>query len=335
MEVTAQAALDLTDETRAVLDALPVAISAGVAVRDAAGRIIDLQTILVNAAAERVTGVPRERLVGARIGEAVPGFAESELFARVVRLIETGEGTGGYETPWWRGEDDVGVFLVEGVRFGDGFLAVFNDVTESRKADADLRASEARLAEAQRIAELGVWEWDIRRDRVIWSDELFRIFGVSPAEYTPSYQGYIDRVHAEDRERVEGVLAEAAREGRPFTFDDRIVRPDGTVRLLHCGGRVTLDEKGRPTRMLGVCHDITERTQAEGALTEARADIERRRFAERQAAQINEGIIDGLVTAMRALDAGDPRAVRQAMTQTLEQASRIVTDLRALPSRRR
>ena len=335
MEATAGAATDLTDATRAVLDALPVAISVGCAIRDEAGGIVDLQTIFVNAAAERVTGVGRERLVGVRLGEAVGGFTDSELFALVVNLIETGQGTGGYETPWWRGEDDVGVFLAEGVRFGDGFLAVFHDVTESRRAEADLRASEARLAEAQRIAGLGVWEWDIRRDRVVWSDELFRIFGVSPAEYTPSYQGSIDRVHAEDRDRVASVLEEAVRGGRPFTFDQRIVRPDGTVRLLHCGGRVTLDEKGRPTRMLGVCDDITERSQAERALTEARADIERRRFAERQAAQINEGIIDGLVTAMRALDEGDARAVRQAMTQTLEQASRIVTDLRALPSRRR
>src|SRR5439155_18724242 len=157
----------------------------------------------------------------------------------------------------------------------------------------------------------------------------------SPPEHTPSYQGYIDRVHAEDRDQVAAVLEEAARDGRPFTFDERIVRPDGTVRLLRCGGRVTLDEKGRPTRMLGICHDVTERSHAERALTDARADIERRRFAERQAAQINEGIIDALVTAMRALDAGDARAVRQAMSQTLEQASRIVTDLGALPSRRR
>src|SRR5439155_16176070 len=156
MEATAHGTLDLTDETRAVLDALPVAISAGAAIRDAAGRIVDLRTIFVNAAAERVTGVPRERLVGVRLGEAVQGFTKSELFARVVRLIETGRGTGGYETPWWRGEDDVGVFLAEGVRLGDGFLAVFHDVTESRRAEADLRAGEARLAEAQRIAGLGV-----------------------------------------------------------------------------------------------------------------------------------------------------------------------------------
>src|SRR2546423_1355176 len=90
MEATAHGTLDLTDETRAVLDALPVAISAGAAIRDAAGRIVDLRTIFVNAAAERVTGVPRERLVGVRLGEAVQGFTESELFARVVRLIETG-----------------------------------------------------------------------------------------------------------------------------------------------------------------------------------------------------------------------------------------------------
>src|SRR5439155_18161996 len=335
MEATAGAATDLTDATRAVLDALPVAISVGCAIRDDAGRIVDLQTIFVNAAAERVTGLGGARLVGVRLGEAVGGFTDSELFALVVNLIETGQGTGGYETPWWRGEDDVGVFFAEGVRFGDGFLAVFHDVTESRRAEADLRASEARLAEAQRIAGLGVWEWDVRHERVVWSDELFRIFGVSPSEYTPSYQSYIDRVHAEDRERVAAVLEQAARDGRPFTFDARIVRPDGAVRLLHCGGRVTLDEKGRPTRVLGVCHDVTERTHAEHALTEARADIERSRFAERQAVQINEGIIDGLVTAMRALDDGDPRAVRKAMTQTLEHAGRIVTELGALPSPRR
>src|SRR4029077_9911526 len=118
-----------------------------------------------------------------------------------------------------------------------------------------------------------------------------------------------------------------------FAFDERIVRADGTVRILHSGGRVTLDEKGRPTRLLGVCHDVTERTEAEHALTAARADLERRRFAERQAAQINDGIINGLVEAMRALDAGDARAGRRAMLETLEQASRIVTDLGASPGR--
>jgi PAS domain S-box-containing protein len=333
MEAMHGVPLDFDSETRAVLEALPTAVTAGAAVRDAAGRIVDFQTVYVNAEAERATGVPRDQQVGLRLCETIPGFAESELFAKLVRLIQTGRSTA-YETPWWRGERGIGTFLAQGARFGDGYVAVFRDVTEARRAEAELRTSEARLAEAQRIAQLGSWDWDIRHDKLHWSDELYRIYGISPSEYTPSYEGYLMRVHPEDRDRVAETVQAAYREGGAFTFEERVVRPDGTVRLLHSGGRVTLDEKGRAKRMFGVCHDVTERAETERALATVRADLERRRFAERQAAQINEGIIDGLVDAMRALDREDYRAVGEAMRQTLEQASRIVTDLRALPDRR-
>lgn len=319
-------AAELTDETRAVLDALPIAVVAGRTVRDAAAYVLDVETIFVNTAAEEATGVPRARQVGARLGETVEGFRESEVYQVLLGIIQTGE-PATYETPWWRGARGKGIFLARGVRFGDGYLAVFEDVTDSRAAAADLRASELRLAEAQKIAHVGVWEWDIRHDRVFWSDELYRIYGVSQSDYAPSYQGYLDRVHPEDREYVASVIESAYRDGKPFSFDERIVRPDGTVRSLHSGGRVTMDAKRRPVRMLGVCHDVTDRAQTETALAAARADLERRRFSERQAAQINEGIIDGLVTAMQALDDGNARAVRLAMRRTLEQASRIVTDL--------
>src|SRR5258708_4057927 len=83
------------------------------AVRDEAGRIADLQIVYVNAEAERATGVPREAQVGVRLREAVRGFDESELFAKLARLIETGQPTGGYETPWWRGDRGAGIFLAE------------------------------------------------------------------------------------------------------------------------------------------------------------------------------------------------------------------------------
>src|SRR2546423_11882572 len=292
MEATTRVSPDFDAETRSVLDAVPVAITAGSAIRDDGGRIVDLQTLFVNAEAERATGVPREQQVGIRLCEAIPGFRESELFAKLVRLIETGRSTG-YETPWWRGDRGTGVFLAEGARFGDGYVAVFRDVTESRRAETELRASEARLAEAQRIAQVGSWDWDVRHDRLIWSDQLYRIYGVSPSEYTPSYDGYMMRVHPEDRDRVAAIVGRAMREGGTFTFDERIVRPDGTLRMLHSGGRVTLDDKGRTSRMLGVCHDVTERAETESALAAARADLERRGFAERQAAPINQGVIEG------------------------------------------
>src|SRR4051794_4982688 len=321
-------AADLTDETRAVLDALPLAVTAGRAVRDQSAYLQDIEIVFVNAEAERATGVPRAQQLGVRLGDTIEGFRESELYQVMLHLIQTGEPVT-YETPWWRGKRGTGTFLARGVRYGDGYLAVLQDVTESRAAEAELRSSELRLSEAQRIAHVGVWDWDIRRDRVMWSDELYRIYGVSQSDYAPSYQGYLDRVHPEDREFVAEVIERAYRGGRPFSFDERIVRPDGTVRTLHSGGRVTMDEKGRPVRMLGVCHDVTDRAQTERALTAARADLERRRFSERQAAQINEGIIDGLVSAMQALDDGNSRAVRTAMRETLEQASRIVTELQA------
>jgi PAS domain S-box-containing protein len=183
------------------------------------------------------------------------------------------------------------------------------------------------LAEAQRIAHLGVWEWDVASGEVSWSDELFRIYGVAPSEYRPSYEGYMSRVHPEDRDDVAATIAQALVDARPFEFRERIVRPDGSVRVLRSGGRVALGDDGRPARMVGVCHDVTERSEAEAALATARAEVERRRFAERQAAQINDGIIESLVQAMQALDAGDTRRVGDAMRLTLERASRIVTEL--------
>ena len=336
MEAATSVSLEFDPETRAVLDTLPVAITAGAAIRDESGAIVDLQVTYVNPEAERLTGVPRERQVGIRLCETIDGFRQSELFRRLVRLIETGRiSPGGYETPWWRGARGLGTFIAQGARRDDGYIAVFRDVTESRQAEAQLRASEARLAEAQRIAQLGSWEWDIRKDRLLWSDELYRIYGISPADFTPSYEGYLSRVHPEDRDAVAEAVQRALQEGGAFAFEERIVRPDGTLRVLHSGGRVSLDEQGRAVRMLGVCHDVTERAETESALAAARADLERRRFAERQAAQINEGIIEGLVDAMAALDREDFRGAGAAMRQTLEQASRIVTDLRALPARHR
>ena len=132
-------------------------------------------------------------------------------------------------------------------------------------ADAvrELQRSRAVLDEGQRVAHLGSWEWDIFANRVSWSNELFRIYGLEPGSVDITYQAYLERVHPDDQEQAAASIRTALEEGREFEFEERILRPDGEVRTLRSKGYVVHDESGLPRRMVGTCHDITELKQAE------------------------------------------------------------------------
>lgn len=126
-----------------------------------------------------------------------------------------------------------------------------------------LQGSRSMLSEAQRVAHIGSWEWDILANRVAWSDELYRIYGLQPGSVDITYQSYMERVHPEDRDAT-GASIRAALDGEDsFEFEERIVRPDGEVRVLQSKGYLVRDESGLPLRMIGTCHDITERKHAE------------------------------------------------------------------------
>jgi diguanylate cyclase (GGDEF)-like protein/PAS domain S-box-containing protein len=161
-------------------------------------------------------------------------------------------------------------FTTERARAHEGLATAYAHVDEKvRERTAMLTRSQSSLAEAQQIAQLGSWEWDIEADKVTWSDELYRIYGVDPGDYEPSYAGYLARVHPDDRARVEATIRGAYADHQPFALDERIVRPDGSVRWLESRGQVFVDEDGRPVRMRGVCRDRTERQHVEDALREA------------------------------------------------------------------
>jgi PAS domain S-box-containing protein len=125
-----------------------------------------------------------------------------------------------------------------------------------------------RLLEAQEVAHVGSWEWDISADLVWWSDELYRIYGLGRREAI-GYETFLGRVHPEDRSMVDAIVRQAMATGEPFAFDHRVVHDDGSVRLLYGAGRVIRDSSSRPIRMVGIGHDITERKEAE----EARAQL--------------------------------------------------------------
>jgi two-component system, cell cycle sensor histidine kinase and response regulator CckA len=143
------------------------------------------------------------------------------------------------------------------------------DMTERAEAQERLEMNEAKLAEAQQIARLGSWEWEIAGDRVTWSDELYRIYGVHRDRFSGSYGANLDRVHADDRARVARVIENAVAERRPWSLDYRIVRPDGELRMIHARGEVVCDEQGRPAVVQGTCQDVTESRRVEDALRAA------------------------------------------------------------------
>ena len=143
------------------------------------------------------------------------------------------------------------------------------DALSSLIAFRSLRETEHRLESAQRLAHVGWWERDYETGRVSLSGETRRIFGVQPLDL-PQWQGrWMDLIHPEDRERA-AAASEAALAGGPrYDVEYRVVRPDGTVRVVHSQGDVTRDESGRPVRQFGVMQDITELRYTQGRLEAA------------------------------------------------------------------
>ncbi len=134
------------------------------------------------------------------------------------------------------------------------------------RAEAEWHKSDAKLAEAQEVAHLGSWEWNLVTGYQTWSDETYRILCAAPQSFRPTYRRFLSAVHPEDRTAVDDAVQRALYEGRSFSIDHRVRLPDGSERLLHQQGRVGFDEAGRKTRIVGTVQDITDRKRLEAKL---------------------------------------------------------------------
>lgn len=205
--------------------------------------------------------------VGAPVSSLLPGDARAELDAITTAVLANGA-PGHFECAV-QGPDGVRSWLrfaVSPVRDKDGanaFLCIASDVTELKESQLRLRRSEQLMVDTQGVAHLGTWEWTVSEPNAVWSEELYRIYGLSQETYTPSYEKYLAMVHPDDRQRVMDATDRVFHEHEPYSHDERIIRPDGSVRYLHTWAHPVLDDSGRLVRLLGVCQDITDQKLAE------------------------------------------------------------------------
>ncbi len=142
------------------------------------------------------------------------------------------------------------------------------DVTASKQAAELIRLNTVRMAAAQRVAGLGVWEWDCA-ESVWWSDEMYRMYGRDPAAFKPTLAGFISHVPDAERRHVGDMIEGAMESDAPYRFEHRIIRADGAIRLLYTDGLVERGADGKPVRMWGVCRDVTEARHIEESLRAA------------------------------------------------------------------
>ena len=159
-------------------------------------------------------------------------------------------------------------------------LALSAVVAEHRLSEAQLRQAGGELAEkirrretllarAEKLARTGSFEWEAISNRVLWSDQMHRIYGCKPDEFAGTLDAFLSFLHPDDRTSVRATIEHAIRERQPFRMRERIVRPDGGIRLLDSVGEPLLDPSGNLIGLSGVCHDITEESENDRRIAES------------------------------------------------------------------
>jgi len=164
-------------------------------------------------------------------------------------------------------------------RLPDGstlWYGVIMDNTERKQAEERLGRMSERVSLATRASGMGVWDWDIVANKILWDDRMYALYGVRQGEFGGAYEAWLNGVHPEDRPHCEEAIRKALGGEKDYDIEFRVRRPDGTVRNIAAVADTFRDAGGRPVRMVGVNYDITDRKRAEEALRESEEAVRRK-----------------------------------------------------------
>jgi PAS domain S-box-containing protein len=232
------------------------------------GKTLDGIVTSWNAAAERSFGYSASEMIGQSVYKLIPEeLHESER--AILKRLRQGEVVELIESERIR-KDGGRIWIslsVSPIRDSSGVIigaaSVKRDITERKKAEAELRQNQEQLWLAHQAARMGTWRWDVGTNILRWDDGLRELYGLGPSDAVSGYDDFLARVHPDDRERVGQSVQQALAGSGTLDYEFRIVLPDGRVRWLADLGRVTTDPTGTPLYIAGVCLDVTERKTVE------------------------------------------------------------------------
>lgn len=273
-------------------------------------RADDLRFELFNRAGEQMLGYKRAELLGRNDYDLFPK-EQADSFTQEDRAVlesrqllevpdEPIKAADGREL--WLHTFKTGLY--DGQGNPNHLLGISVDITARKRAEDELRESEAKLAEAQRMAHLGHWQLDLVSNELKWSDEIFRIFEIDPRQFGATYEAFLDSIHPDDREAVNRAYAGSLQNRQPYRIEHRLLMGDGRVKYVEEKCETDFDENGKPLRSLGTVQDVTVIRSAERALREQHRVLE----------QALEGTIRTISTAVELRDpytAGHQRRVAE------------------------
>jgi PAS domain S-box-containing protein len=200
----------------------------------------------------------------------------------------------------------------------------YQDITQRKLAETALRASEQRLLFAQKSANLGSWEWDIKTNVLWWSEGIWHLHGVPVGSVTPSFDAWMDFVIPEDKEKVQNAVNRAVRDGTAYDVEYRCLWPDGVDHWVSARGQVSSDDDGKPSKMVGIGIDITNRKLSEQALTKSEKLAAAGRLAATIAHEINNPLegITNLLYLLRRNSSLDEKA-RKYLAMAEQELARV------------
>ncbi|MGZ8183411.1 MAG: PAS domain S-box protein [Methylobacter sp.] len=233
----------------------------------------------INKAFTKSTGYTTEEAVGRKISLLKSGRHDKAFYAAMWKsIIHNGTWQGEIWDRRKNGDIYPKWLTITAVKDGAGlviyYVGTHIDITEQKQAQQKLQDKEQILSESQRIAHIGSWSMEPGADRISWSDEMYRIFGVTQETFGHSRAAFLDLIHPDDRDVMNTWLTDCQAGKEPKELDFRIVLPNDTVRNIRGSSGLQYDELKRPLRMVGSAQDITERKQSERVLNQLKAMID-------------------------------------------------------------